>query len=283
MKRLIFLFGLLGILLQTYGQGQDTTRYLWNPISGNWDYISQVNAINDSTINYGTNNTVSADTLNGAIGHGNIVDTDRSLAIGYSNTTTRANNILFGAYTESDTTYNVTIGRGLSAVSTLKNSKYGSIGLGFFATEPVMYIQSGYEAGETYTADIGGVSIGTSDLDTLTALQINEHLSGDAYFLKCKKYVDYSLTDVFTVDYGGDATLYGALTVDSIICTYTPTIYQAAGDTSNYNTPEKLGDMFIDTSAGETYISVGAARGDWVKLNGFWLVFGIVAIRRRRS
>jgi hypothetical protein len=165
----------------------------------------------------------------------------------------------------------------------LKNSKYGSIGLGFFATEPLMYIQSGYEAGETYTADIGGVSIGGSDLDTLTALQINKHLSGDAYFLKLKKYVDYSLTDVFTVDYSGDAVLTGTLTTDSVICTYTPTIYQAVGDTSNYNTPEKIGDMFIDTSAGDTYISVGSTRGDWVKLNGFWILFGMVAIKRRRS
>lgn len=282
MKRLIFIFGLLGILLQTHGQGQDTTRYLWNPTTGNWDYISQVNAVNDSTINYGTNNTVSSDTLNGAVGHGNIIQTDRSLAIGYNNTTTRANNILFGSFTETDTTYTVTIGRGLSAVNRLKNSKYGSIGLGFFATEPVMYIQSGYEAGETYTADIGGVSIGGSELDTLTALQINKHLTGDAFFLKCKKYVNYSLTDVFTVNYDGDATLTGTLTTDSIICTHTPTIHQAAGDTSNYNTPEKIGDMFINTTAGDTYISVGAARGDWVKLNGIWPVLGLVVIRRRR-
>lgn len=273
---------LFGFALQAYGQGQDTTRYLWNPVTGNWDYISQVNAVNDSTINYGTNNTVSSDTLNGAVGHGNNIDTDRSMAFGYYNTTTRANNMLFGAFTESDTTYNVTIGRGLSAVSRLKNSKYGSVGLGFFATEPVMYIQSGYEAGEDYVSDIGGVSIGGADLDTLTALQINKHLSGNAYFLKAKKYVNYTLTDVFTVDYEGDATLTGTLTADSIICTYTPTIYQAAGDTSNYNTPEKIGDMFIDTSAGDTYISVGSSRGDWVKLNWIWPVFGLVTIRRRK-
>jgi len=282
MRRLLFILGLLGILMQAFGQGQDTTRYLWNPVSGNWDYISQVNAINDSTINYGTNNTVSADTLNGAIGHGNIIQADRSMAIGYNNTTTRANNLLLGSFTEADSTYSVTIGRGLSVVNRLKNSKYGSIGLGYFATEPVMYVQSGYEAGETYVSEIGGVSIGGPGLDTLTALQINEHLTGDAYFLKCKKWVNQSLTDVFTVDYDGDATLTGTLTTDSVICTYTPTIYQAAGDTSNYNTPVKIGDMFIDTSAGKTYISVGASRGDWVILNNLWPLIGLVAIRRRK-
>jgi len=282
MKKLFILLSLLGMFLQIHGQGQDTTRYIWNPLTGNWDYISRHNAVNDSTINYGSNNTVSADTLNGAIGHGNSITVDRSMAFGYNNVTTRANNLLIGSFTESDTTYTLTMGRGLSAVNPMVNSKYGSIGLGFLATEPVMYIQSGYEAGEDYTADIGGVSIGGPDLDTLTALQINEHLTGDAYFLKCKKYVNYVLTDVFTVDYDGDATLTGTLTADSVISPYTPTIYQAAGDTSNYNTPAKIGDMFIDISAGKTYISVGTSRGDWVILNWFWPLLGLVVIRRKR-
>jgi len=281
MRRLLFFIGLFGILLQAYGQN-DTTYYLWNPITGDLDYISQVNAVNDSTINYGTNNTVSSDTLNGAVGHGNVINTDRSMAIGYYNQTTRANNILFGTNLEADTTYTVTIGQGVTAVNRLVNSKYGSIGMGYFATEPVLYVQSGYEAGESYVADIGGVSIGGPDLDTLTALQINEHLSGDAYFLKAKKWVDNTLTDVFTVDYDGDATLTGTLTADSVICTYVPTIHQAAGDTSNYNTPDKIGDMFIDTSAGETYISVEAARGGWEKLNWFWPLMAILSLKRRR-
>ena len=262
MKRLIFLFGLLGILLQA--QCQDSTRYVWNPMTGNWDYISQVNAVVDSVINFGTNNTLSSDTLNGVIGHSNIVNAVASMAFGYMNSTTRANNMLFGAFTEADTTHTITIGRGLSMANRMTNSKYGSIGLGYFSSAPIMYIQSGYESSETYTADIGGVSIGGPALDTLTALQINEHLSGSAYFLKCK---NYSGSDVFTVDYAGDAELSGTLTVDSLICTYIPTIHQAAGDTSNYSSPDKLGDMFIDTSAGETYISVGSTPGDWVKLN----------------
>jgi len=283
MRRLLFIIGLLGILMLAHGQGQDTTRYLWNPTTGNWDCISQVNAINDSTINYGTNNTVSSDTLNGAIGHGNIVSSDRSMAFGYNNTTSTANNILFGSYLEASSTYSVTIGRGLSAVNRLENSTYGSIGLGFFSSEPVMYVQSGYESGETYTSDMGGVSIGGSDLDTLTALQINKHLTGDAFFLKCKKWINYSLTNVFTVDYDGDATLSGTLTTDSVICSHVPTIHTAVGDTSNYNTPDKVGDMFINTSAGKTYISVGTARGDWVILNSLWPLFGLVEIRRKRS
>lgn len=278
MKRLIFIFGLLGILLQV--QAQDTTRYVWNPMTGEMDYISQVNAVNDSTINFGTNNTLSSDALNGVIGHSNTVSAASSIAIGYMNNTTRANNILFGAYVESDTTHTITIGRGLNMSNRMTNSKYGSIGLGFFSSAPVMYIQSGYESDEAYTADIGGVSIGGPDLDTLTALQINAHLSGSAYYLKCKNYVG---SDVFTVDYNGDAELSGTFTVDSVICTHVPTIHQATGDTSNYATPDKIGDMFINTSAGDTYISVGSSRGDWVKLNGFWPLIALVAIRRRKK
>lgn len=237
---------------------------MMNPQTGKLDYISQVNPVNDSTINFGTNNTLSSDTLNGVIGHSNTVQAARSMAFGYMNTTTRADNILFGAYTGSDTTHTITIGRGLSVGGKMVNSRYGSIGLGYFSSVPILYIQSGYEPGESYSADIGGVSIGGPELDTLTALQINEHLTGNAYFLKCKNSIG---SDVFTVDYDGNATLSGTMTVDSVICTYTPTIYQAAGDTANYNTPAKLGDMFIDTSAGDTYISVGSSRGDWIKLN----------------
>jgi hypothetical protein len=46
-----------------------------------------------------------------------------------------------------------------------------------------------------------------------------------------------------------------------------PLIYSAAGDTSNYNTPAKIGDIYIDTSAGKVYISVTALRNGWRILN----------------
>ena len=80
MKRVIGAFLLLVLFLPIWGQGQDTTRYTWNPTTGNWDYLSRHNAVNDSTINYGSNNTLSADTLNGVVGHGNSITVDRSMA-----------------------------------------------------------------------------------------------------------------------------------------------------------------------------------------------------------
>ena len=46
-----------------------------------------------------------------------------------------------------------------------------------------------------------------------------------------------------------------------------PTIQSAAGDTSNYTIPDKIGDIYLDTSAGKVYVSVAAVRGGWRILN----------------
>jgi len=277
-KLIIFLFLIVPLLI---ARGQDPPNYIWNPETDQPDYISRVYPANDSTINFGTNNTLSEDTLNGVIGHSNIVNSERAMAIGYMNSVAKSNNLLFGAYVSADTTHTVTIGRGLNVGNKMTNSRYGSIGLGYFSSAPLMYIQSGYEPGETYTADIGGVSIGGPALDSLTTLQINAHLSDpDAYFLKCK---NWGGEDVFTVDYNGNAELSGVLTADSVVCTHVPTIHHAAGDTSNYNIPDKIGDLFIDTSAGDTYISVGSSRGGWVKLNLVLPLIAFLAFNRRRK
>lgn len=47
-----------------------------------------------------------------------------------------------------------------------------------------------------------------------------------------------------------------------------PTIYSAAGDTSNYPTPGKVGNIYIDTSSSDVYVSVKAIRHNgWKKVN----------------
>ena len=46
-----------------------------------------------------------------------------------------------------------------------------------------------------------------------------------------------------------------------------PTIYSAASDTSGYPVPGKIGNIYLNTSAGKVYISVSAARGGWRILN----------------
>ena len=61
-----------------------------------------------------------------------------------------------------------------------------------------------------------------------------------------------------------------------------PTIQSAAGDTSNYTVPDKIGDLYIDTSAGKVYVSVTSSRGGWRILNYILPLFFIVSFKRRK-
>ena len=61
------------------------------------------------------------------------------------------------------------------------------------------------------------------------------------------------------------AKMNDTITINDIITI--PTIFKAAGDTSNYHTPGKAGNIFIDISSGNIYISKSAVRSGWVKLN----------------
>lgn len=273
MKKYIILILLLLPVL-SYSQ-----KYVMNPETGKFDYYIQVIPGSGTVINFGSNNTLSGDPLNGVVGHNSTVNAARSLSIGHNNTITQDDNIVFGTYLAPTVQHNITIGRGADVSSPMVNSKYGTVGIGYFATVPTLYVHSGYEVGQTYVGDIGGVSIGGPDLDTLTALQLTSHASdGSSYFLKMK---DSTGVEYMTVDDLGNMVLSGVLTVDSLVCSHTPTIHTAVGDTSNYHTPNKVGDMFIDSSGGGVYVSTGTARGDWVLLNVLLpLVF---VIRRKRK
>jgi len=54
----------------------------------------------------------------------------------------------------------------------------------------------------------------------------------------------------------------------------------AAGDTSNYQVPDQVGQFFLDTSAGKLYIAKTSVRGGWVILN---LIFFMGYIRRKKK
>ena len=270
-----YIFSILLILpVLVYSQ-----YYVMNPETGKFDYYLNVTPGSDTVINFGSVNTLGNANETGVIGHNLIVNAARSLAFGYSNNVTESDNIVFGTYLAPDVEQNITIGRGQAAVSPMVNSKYGTVGIGYFVSEPTLYVQSGYEPGESYVGDIGGVSIGGPDLDTLTALQITSHAAdGSSYFLIMKDSVG---VERMTVDDLGNVEIYGVLSTDSIVSSHTPTIHTAAGDTSNYHTPDKVGDMFINSTAGDVYVSTGTSRGDWVKLNALLpLVF---VIRRKRK
>jgi len=100
--------------------------------------------------------------------------------------------------------------------------------------------------------------------------------------------VDLGSNDLLTTgDIGASGSEVNHVYTDTLtvtnsidISTIVPMIHSAAGDTSNYNTPDKIGDLFIDTSASKVYVSVEAARGGWVILNVFLL---LVFIRRKRK
>ena len=82
---------------------------------------------------------------------------------------------------------------------------------------------------------------------------------------------------------GSDSSLfYTPVSMRDDAATLFPTIQSAAGDTSNYTVPDKIGDLYIDTSAGKVYVSVTAARGGWRILNYILPLFFIISYRRRR-
>lgn len=89
-------------------------------------------------------------------------------------------------------------------------------------------------------------------------------------------------TDVYF--FKGSDTLYAPPPYDmrDDAASIFPTIQSAAGDTSNYNTPDKIGDLYIDTSAGKVYVSVAVTRGGWRILNYILPLFFLWNVKRRR-
>ena len=72
----------------------------------------------------------------------------------------------------------------------------------------------------------------------------------------------------------GDGTWYSKTPPDTTVFEVEemgatiPTIYSAAGDTSLYSTPGKVGNIYINTTAGDVYISVKAIRHNgWKKVD----------------
>ena len=65
--------------------------------------------------------------------------------------------------------------------------------------------------------------------------------------------------------FAGADTLYNPPPYDmrDDAATLFPTIQSAAGDTSNYTVPDKIGDLYIDTSTGDAYYSSTSARNGW--------------------
>ena len=89
----------------------------------------------------------------------------------------------------------------------------------------------------------------------------NLTLSGDFIF-KTDTLTGVTYLDSVVGNIGNSTT-----SIDTLFSSFNPQIYVFAGDTSNFNTPLKVGDIFIDTSADRVYISKGVVRGDWIRVD----------------
>lgn len=86
----------------------------------------------------------------------------------------------------------------------------------------------------------------------------------------------------YLFDGADTSTAYVPLDMRDDAATLFPEIHAFAGDTSNYATPDKIGDLFIDTSTSKVYVSVSTSRGGWVILNMILPLLLIVRRRRRK-
>ena len=86
-------------------------------------------------------------------------------------------------------------------------------------------------------------------------------------------------TKVYVATTGNDATGDGT-SGNPYLTIATGISHAFAGDTSNYPVPDKIGNLFIDTSASKVYVSVSTSRGGWVILN---ILFAVFYVRRRRK
>jgi hypothetical protein len=95
-------------------------------------------------------------------------------------------------------------------------------------------------------------------------------------------YLTVSGTTVYGLEGTDSLLFYTPVDMRDDATTIFPTIQSAAGDTSNYQIPDKIGDLYIDTSASKVYVSVSATRGGWVILNYLLPLFVLWNFKRRR-
>lgn len=136
-------------------------------------------------------------------------------------------------------------------------------------------------------ADIDMIRLsGHDSLIITTTAATNVTLPTSGTLRSSTTYQVDNLTVSGTTVYGlksGDSTLfYTPVSLRDDASTIFPTIQSAAGDTSNYATPDKIGDLYIDTSAGKVYVSVATARGGWRILNYLLPLFVMWNVKRRK-
>lgn len=161
-------------------------------------------------------------------------------------------------------------GSSITNNSTNWNTAYGwgnhaSAGYYVGSSSSIRGLFSSTATGLTYTSGTGVFSF-TSGYEIPTTTQTGNWASAYGWGNHASAgYLHVSDTAAMLAHYLRKELLTDSLT--NRTGGYGSEIHYAAGDTSNYPTPDKIGDMFINTSTGKVYVSVTAARLGWRILN----------------
>ena len=266
MKRILIIF-----LLTLSLAGLSQSRLLLNPLTGELELTANITYMSDTLINLGTGYP-GTNLINAIVGHSSSSVSENSMILGSHSRASCAYNFILGSYISCSADHSFTISAGYIDNQQSSIRLPGSVGIGYLSNRAIMYVHSGYNYGDPYQGNIGGVLINrwrnyhrTYYADDLLALGIYAHnVDGNSYMLKLK---DSAGVEKFSINDQGTMAVAGSFEAGSVISNYTPKIYHAAGDTSFVPVPTKLGDLYIDTSSKDVYISNATSRGGWIKVN----------------
>lgn len=259
---------ILLILISLAGHSQ--SRLQLNPLTGQLELSANIAYMADTLINLG-GNVAAHNLVNGYIGYSNASVSENSMIVGFNSYAACKENFVLGSYYRCNSDYVVSIWGG----NIPDNNRYipGSVGIGYYSQRGALDIHSGYNNGDEYCGDKGGVLINRWRLgygsqyyqDTLLSLGIYSHnVDGNSYMMKLK---DSGGSERFAINDQGTTTVAGSLSPESVVSNYTPAIYHAAFDTTYIPVPNKVGDIYIDTAAKDVYISNSPSKGGWKKVN----------------
>ena len=250
---------LLSIFPSSWGQ-----RLIKNPFTRKFDFVQSFKHAQDTLINIGYDNYFMSGKFNSVIGYGNSNFSQNSMVIGWQSNTGCLENFFLGSSISCGCDKIIAV-MGKDGGENPSPRIPGSIALGYSSEYAIMHVHSGYPVGHNaFRGNVGGVRIGPvnrSSFDLNTALEIVAHDNSET-----TTTILSTESDEIVID-NASMTISGSLETGYFENTYTPSIHSAAGDTSLLPVPLKTGDIYIDTSEKDVYISAGAERGKWKKVN----------------
>jgi len=248
---------------------QEIGRWVVNPLTGELEYVTNTYFMQDSLIVLGHSSYFypPEGKLNASIGFNLNNFSRHGFNIGWYNETGCDENFVMGQYITCKGERNTTIGMYDWEVGGERMSAklVGSVAFGANTEYAILHVHRGYGQGHHAYAgeDIGGVVIGRPpfDLESGSNLEIYAHSDSASTTTILRTGSNELVID------NNNMTLSGSLDTGYFESVYTPAIHFAAGDTSLLPVPLKTGDIYIDTSVKDVYISIGSSRGKWEKVN----------------